>query len=220
MGGIVPNNVCFVVDGFNLYHSVVRAHKETGVNCRWLDIWALCNSYRYLLGPDSRTAAVHYFSALAHHAEAWRPGTVKRHEAYIRALESTGVNVELSVFKEKHIRYRRPNEIEVDILRHEEKETDVALGTRLIECALDPNCDSMVLVTGDSDIAPAITAMRTIAPQKPVFALFPAYKGNQRFRGLVKRTIKIRYAQYALHQLPDQVVTPSGQIVRKPSDWV
>jgi len=63
----MPNNVCFVVDGFNLYHSVVRAHKETGVNCRWLDIWALCDSYRYLLGPDSGTTQVHYFSALAHH---------------------------------------------------------------------------------------------------------------------------------------------------------
>ena len=43
----------FVIDGFNLYHSIRDVERETGVNCRWLDIRSLCSTLvSSSLGPD------------------------------------------------------------------------------------------------------------------------------------------------------------------------
>jgi hypothetical protein len=42
-----------------------------------------------------------YFSAVAHHRELRRPGTVTRQVAYFKALEATGVQLHLGHFKAK-----------------------------------------------------------------------------------------------------------------------
>lgn len=39
------SQVAFLVDGFNLYHSVLRLMWDTGVCTKWLDIYSLCKSY-------------------------------------------------------------------------------------------------------------------------------------------------------------------------------
>ena len=54
MGG---GRTAFVIDGFNLYHSLVEASRslkmpaETGT--KWLNLWGLCESYLPLLGRDA-----------------------------------------------------------------------------------------------------------------------------------------------------------------------
>jgi len=74
----MSTSVRFLVDGFNLYHSVREVRRTTGVECRWLDIHALCESMLHIIGGGAEIARIDYFSALAHHIEASRPGTVAR----------------------------------------------------------------------------------------------------------------------------------------------
>jgi uncharacterized LabA/DUF88 family protein len=157
----LANRVAFLVDGFNLYHSIRDVSRRNNVNCRWLDIAALCGSFLPDIGRDATFASAHYFSALATHAEAWRPGTVKRHLTYIDALRSTGVIVELSTFKAKPmtVRCQACGSMQ-KVIRHEEKETDVAIGAKLIELAIGVDADSIVVVTGDTDLVPAVRTAR------------------------------------------------------------
>ena len=101
------NRTTFIVDGFNLYHSVEVAARQLGLGSRgtkWLDLRKLCASYLHAIGAGAEIQQICYFSALAKHLEATKPDVTRRHRTYIQALESTGVVVQLSRFKAKEIR--------------------------------------------------------------------------------------------------------------------
>ena len=87
----------FLVDGFNLYHSLKDASRSLGgVGTRWLDLFGLCRTSLHLIGRQAVMGEVYYFSALAKHLEAVKPDVTIRHRAYIECLRSTGVQVELA----------------------------------------------------------------------------------------------------------------------------
>ena len=185
-GEDLANRVTFVIDGFNLYHSVREVSRRTGNNCRWLDIRALCSSYLRDISKDAVTQAVYYYSALAHHAEQWNPGTVQRHLAYIQALESSGV----------------------------------AVASRIIEIAVEAAADTIVVVSGDTDLVPAITTAERPAPQSlTVCMLYPNGRRNAAFQTVTSRGWRIKQDRYSLHQFPDPVSKADGSPVSKPPEW-
>ena len=64
----------FLIDGFNLYHSVdAAAHALKSQSTKWLDLKAFCSSYLAPIGNRAVLGPVHYFSALAIHLEARKP---------------------------------------------------------------------------------------------------------------------------------------------------
>ena len=173
-------------------------------------------SLLHAVGGDADLSDVVYFSALARHLEASSPGTVKRHQAYVECLRATGVHVELARFKEKRIQCplcRRA------IVRHEEKETDVAIGARLVEMLVRNQCDSAVLVTGDSDIAPALRTARRLFPTKNICCCFPYRRQSLGLKRLANKSFSISKEHHLRHRLPDPFVLPDGRIVAKPARW-
>ena len=88
----------FIIDGFNVYHSLIEASKSLGLpderGTKWLDLCGLCRSYLPIFGSDATFAGVYYYSALAHHLKNSHSGVIARHRHYVRALEATGVVVE------------------------------------------------------------------------------------------------------------------------------
>jgi hypothetical protein len=87
------NRTVFLIDGFNLYHSVKEASRDLrGVSTKWLDIASLCKSYLYIIGNKAQLQGIYYFSALARHLEAANPGVTSRHQAFIRCLEASGLS--------------------------------------------------------------------------------------------------------------------------------
>jgi uncharacterized LabA/DUF88 family protein len=154
------NRVTFLVDGFNLYHSVREASNDLGHNgklTRWLDINSLCRSYL----PEVRKRApsygyaemaeTYYFSAYASHRERIAPDTVARHKSLVQCLEATGIKTSMGMFKAKR---RTCSKCGYSETGHEEKETDVAIAVKLLELLFLDTCDTVVLVTGDTDLAP------------------------------------------------------------------
>lgn len=93
----------FIVDGFNLYHSARQAAWKLRIPTKWLNIHALCSSFIHIasrvLGEKTELRNIYYFSALADHLEDSHPGITRRHKAFLKCLEDTGVIVELSRFK-------------------------------------------------------------------------------------------------------------------------
>ncbi len=76
------NRTAFLVDGFNLYHSLRTAGYELGMDVRWLNLHSLLSSYLSAIGMNTRLASIHYFSALAHHLEERQPGVTHRHRRW------------------------------------------------------------------------------------------------------------------------------------------
>jgi uncharacterized LabA/DUF88 family protein len=122
----------------------------------------LCASLLSRVGGNAQVSSIHSFSALAEHLEPTKPGVTARHPAYIECLSPTGVEVELGHFKPKAIHCANCG---ARTIRHEEKETDVAIAVRLVELADGDSCDAVALVSGDSDLAPALRAVARSGPR-------------------------------------------------------
>jgi uncharacterized LabA/DUF88 family protein len=207
----------FLVDGFNLYHSLLEAQRAlSGAGTRWLDLRAFCASFLPHLGPTHCLASVHYFSAIARHLEARKPDLTQRHERYIECLRATGVVVELGRFKEKWTRCPGCGAV---IRRHEEKETDVAIGVRTMELLALGLCDAVILVTADSDLSPALRTAHRIYPDRAIYCALPFARSSFELRDIADACFKVRKERYASFQFPNPFVLPSGRRIEKPQHW-
>lgn len=175
----------FVIDGFNLYHSLVEASRTLGLNgagTKWLDVAGLCSSYLHLFGRNASLAGVYYFSAKAHHLERSKPGVVGRHVNFANAL-------------------------------------DVAIATKVLELLHTDSADRVVLVTGDTDLAPAVRSARRSFPDKEVCFLFPWNRKMRELASLAHHSFSIDRRKYGQHQFPDPFLSAAGVAFRKPVEW-
>jgi hypothetical protein len=209
----------FVIDGFNLYHSLVAASKSLGLpnetGTKWLDLKGLCASYLSALGGGATLSAVHYYSAFAYHIEPMKPGVVARHRAYKRCIEASGVTVEMGSFKKKFVECRHCGKT---LKLREEKETDVAVGVKLLEILFRKEADRVVLVTGDTDVAPAVRAAQRMFPANEVCFAFPWRRRNEELAGYVKTCVDITREAYVRHQFSDPAEI-GGKKYAKPATW-
>jgi uncharacterized LabA/DUF88 family protein len=213
------NRTSFLIDGFNLYHSVKTASQDLGLNgsgTRWLDLRSLCDSFLHAIGNNAQTAEIYYFSALAKHLEAKKPDVTVRHQIYIRCLEDSGIAVELHRFKKNPTVCHKCNQV---FNRREEKETDVAIAARLFEILCLDKCDTVVLITGDTDIVPAVKTAQKIFPKKEIVFLMPYKRHNKELANLVSRHFDISSNNYIKHQFPDPFITKKKKLIHKPSSW-
>jgi NYN domain len=180
--------------------------------------WSLCESRLYLIDPTAQIAQIHYFSALAHHLEKSRPGTVTRHTRYLDAIGACGIITHLGVFKPKDIRHHSPM-CEVHLRRHEQKETDVAIASAIVEAAATRRCSAVALVSGDTDLVPALQTAHRINPGLKRYCFFPPYRSNRAFDACTDGHFKIAPTQLPRHRLPDTVVGAAGRMIAKPAGW-
>jgi len=197
--GSIVNRTVFLVDGFNLHHSVLDSERLLGRRLRSLDVASLCASYLHALpGPSSLEGIIH-FSASPHHLEVTRPGVVHQRQAYLRALRATGVETRLGQFKRRE---RTCPFCGRRLAAFEEKETDVAIGAAMTRLVCDDACDTVVLVTGDTDLVPAVRTARDRDPSKTLAVVFPYRRANAELKRVADAAFTIKAATYARPQLP------------------
>jgi uncharacterized LabA/DUF88 family protein len=227
------------VDGFNMYHSLKAAerHLGAGVRLRWLDLNGLCDTImRSTFGPGATLGEVHYFTALAQHLEKHNPDVVRRHRAYISALKHSGVREYIANFKLKerhsplsHFKVKfnpiqhwwriRANWIWLYQRMHEEKETDVAIAAKLFELLGSSPADAVVVITGDTDLVPAIKTARRMYKQAEICVALPFKRHNNQLHQCASRAVKIGITLYQQNQLPDTVTLAKGKVIKKPDKW-
>lgn len=228
--------VSFLVDGFNLYHSIRAAERVTDLRpLRWLDLRALCaNLVSSGFGPGSSLEGVYYFSALAHHLQ--RPDVVRRHRALLEALEDTGVHISFARFRKKttqaslsRCRFFLPgkrwrlrlqfSKVMVAVKGFEEKETDVAIAVKMLELAHSGRTDCLVLMSGDTDLCPAVDAVRRMFPSVGLRVAFPYHRYNKDLDQRADGRFRISPRLLASNQFPDPYVLRAGRVVSKPPSW-
>ena len=193
------------IDGFNLYHAVDATGKH---HLKWVDLRALCEVFAPRPDHDLRT--IYYFSAYA----TWRPDAYARHRSFVRALKARGVTPILGKFKEKDRKCRNCGSSWKD---HEEKETDVNIALYLVRDAFEDLFDRAIVVSGDSDLAPALRMVRQKFPAKELRVIAPI--GRQFSMDLVNaaggtaeaRKMKMIHLERTL--LPATVADDQGLVV-------
>jgi hypothetical protein len=119
-----------------------------------------------ICGANETLVATKYFTAYA----TWRTSSFIRHKAYVAALKHVGVDCTIGHFKEK---WRRCPDCHHRWTTHEEKETDVAIAVELVADAFLDRFDRALIISADSDLAPAIKTVRAHFPKKAVNVIAP-----------------------------------------------
>lgn len=199
--------VAAYVDGFNLYHGMHAARGRRGL---WLDLESLLGS---LLGPNQVLVAVHYFTALV----VGQPAQ-GRQQQYLAAVDAYGsvTTTRVGRFQKKT---RTCHQCQQVTVTYEEKETDVSLGVQLVEDAAGGAFDQALIVSGDSDMAPALRSARRLQPAARLVAVFPPLRSSYALQNEADAKISIFNKAPEQHQLPEQFVDTFGTTHTRPSYW-
>jgi uncharacterized LabA/DUF88 family protein len=201
--------VYFFVDGFNLYHALqanAAWHKF-----KWLSLTRLAHCY--LLRGDT-LEAVEFFTTLA----TWDPGKVARHKQLIKANEGEGVTVTYGEFKRKDRRCRALCGKLFSTV--EEKQTDVNIALRLFELAVQNRYDKAVIVSGDTDLLPAVKSVQRTFPAKKIGVLIPIGRASEDFKKQADFHHKMKLPHLIAARYPDPVLLKDGTVLNCPPTWI
>lgn len=195
------------IDGFNLYHGLRDA---TGRKHLWLDLEALAHA---LCRDDQDLQFVKYYTAEVRDA----PLSEARQATYLAALGAhTDVQTFRGRFQRKQLDCRRCKRV---WQTYEEKETDVAIAAALIEDGVTNMWDTAIIVSGDSDLCPAVRAVRRLKPTTRLVVAFPPRRHSDDLRRSVHANFTIGIAKFRQSQLPDPVSLPDGRLLHRPAHW-
>jgi len=217
----MSERVTFLIDGFNLFHSIRESIADgrkagSAISAKWLNLKALCDKLLVDVThfpKGSTTSKIRYFTALATHLA---PDKVTDHKTYISALDSEGVLVAVGNFKRKEIKCPKCNK---RFVRHEEKETDVNIGIALVRSFLEDECDTAVILSGDTDLVSAVLSAKQLYPKKRIGIAFPYRRHNNHFQSVADFTFKLKTASYINAQFGPTITCSDGTVLTKPPDW-
>lgn len=196
------------VDGFNLYHGL---KDQDGRKYLWLDLEALV---KRLVRPSQTLVGVEYFTARVRN----KPASERRQATYLDALSASShlLTVVEARFQEKtHHCWSCGGQWR----SYEEKETDVSIAVKLLEDGVQQVYDTALLISGDSDMCPAVRSLKRICPTKRVVAAFPPKRHSGELQRVTNGHVRISRAYVRQSQLPSPVVTSIGIILRRPNYW-
>lgn len=196
------------VDGFNLYHG---SRQLTGRKYLWLDLGRLC---RRLLASDESLVSIEYFTARVRN----NLPSEQRQDTYLQALATHCPLVKITE-KRFQKQTRQCRSCTARWITYEEKESDVNIAISVVEDAALDRFDTAILMSGDSDLSPAVRAAKRLRPQAQVVAVFPPLRSSDPLRKVVDRTLHIDQRMLRRSQLPDEVVTAGGIKLSRPAYW-
>jgi uncharacterized LabA/DUF88 family protein len=88
-----------------------------------------------------------------------------------------------------------------------------------VEDAARAAFDTALLVSGDSDLCPAIRAARRLAPETRIIAVFPPRRVSDPLRAVTDGTYWLGRDKLHRAQLPQKIVIGDGIVVERPGYW-
>lgn len=209
----MSKNTNVYIDGFNFYYGCVKSTPY-----KWLDFERLCN----LLLTDNNIMSIKYLTARVNLRPSDNDQTT-RQETYFRALRTLPkVQIILGHFLTNVVSLPLANGSGfVNVLRTEEKGSDVNLATHLVNDAHNGEIECAVVVSNDSDLA---EPMRIVGSELGLLVgLISPTTNNGRHpsRQLTQHAsfIKsVRKSALVNSQFPTELQDSNGNF-RKPLSW-
>jgi uncharacterized LabA/DUF88 family protein len=206
------NRSIIYIDGFNLYYGAIRGSRH-----KWLN---LQNYFMKLRGGDA-IQRIKYFTALVD------GGGRTRQETYLRALATCPL-VEVVIGRYKYKRVKCSVSACQDgcdkwFQVPEEKRTDVNIAVTMLEDAFQDKCDRFILVSGDSDLVPAVNRIKANFPAKQVVVYVPSQHPERgaayELRGSADKHRTLPLELLKRSQFPAEVPCGDGTLIHKPREW-
>lgn len=205
------------IDGFNLFYSSLK-----GTTNKWLDLEKLVVS---LLKPGDDLVGIKYFTAKVSSNKSEPEKALKQH-VYLEALkQNPKITIKLGRFSVHTTKmpdaasWAKGKIKMVDVIKTEEKGTDVNLAVQMVADAKDDLFDYAMLFSNDSDMSYAIQITKQQCDKQ--IGLFIARKATsfQSLKANVLHVKRLGQQTFAQAQLPETIQTQSGRVIKKPSDW-
>lgn len=202
------------IDGFNFYYGLLRDPKYK--KCKWLDL----EKYFRRIRPHDDLQAVKYFTAY------WQGDPGLRHRVYTSALGASPL-VDVIVGNYKRVERRCKNNActapgQRVFYTYEEKHTDVNIALHMLDDAYQGVCDTMILVSADSDLVPALVLIRQRFPKIKLVVYVPGphvrYRSATEIRSVADDAKSLPAQLLRTCQLPNEVVIGTGTF-KKPPTW-
>ena len=206
------------IDGFNFYYGAV---KDTPY--KWLDFKKL---FEYLLDPSHQIISIKYFTAIV--TGKIDPEQPVRQKTYIRALKK--YIPEISVYYGKFLSHNvfkplaypinknlfRKNINFVNVIKTEEKGSDVNLSVQLLNDAWLDLYDCAVIVSNDSDLSESLRLVKELHKKKIGLITPGQIHPSRELLKYSNFTKRVRKGVLAASQLPDPI---PGTTIHKPTVW-
>lgn len=180
----------------------------------WLDLSALCTR----LLPTNEINRIRYFTALVTPRPS-EPQQRVQQEIYLRALKTIpNLTVHRGSFLTNKVRMRRADgRGHIEVLKSEEKGSDVNLASYLLIDCYQSDCDVAVIVSNDSDLAfPIEHVKRRLGKIIGIFNPHP--RPSRELLPLANFYKQIRPNVLALCHFPPQMTDSEGDF-HKPPTW-
>jgi hypothetical protein len=194
------------VDGFNLYFGL-RAAGYRGL--LWLDVSKLVAN---LCKPNQICMGVNYFTARI-------SGPGPKHDRQKTLLEAYETLADCKVhFGVYQTSSKSCSSCGALWSQSNEKMTDVNIAVELLSAAFQNEFDTALLVSADSDLAPAVQKTRQLLGKRVVVA-FPPKRSSQRLGASASAYTHVNRSHLVKSQLPLTITKPDGHVLCKPPSW-
>ena len=202
--------VIVYVDGFNLYFGL----KSKGWRrYLWLDLQRLALG---LLKAGQSLVAVKYFTSNVL-PEPSDPDKPRRQRTYLEALQTLPT---LSIYRGYFLPKTRTCDRCGQVTRsYEEKMTDVNLAIELLSDAQENAFDTAIVISGDSDFAGPVAAVKKRFPIKSVVVAFPPGRVSKYLQTIATAHKFIGRDALRDSQFPENVAKPDGYVLTRPPSW-
>lgn len=197
------------IDGFNLYYGSLK-----GTPYRWLDLARFCS----LVLPQDTIYRIRYYTARVR-PRPHDPGQGFRQATYLRAL---GTIPNLTIHEGHFLSHvvampTAANPVRmVDVIKTEEKGSDVNLASHLLRDAFVGDLDVAVVVTNDSDLLEPVRIIQSELG-KPVGILNPQKHPSMVLKNEARFFKNIRRSALAGSQFPPELKDARGTFWKPPS---
>jgi hypothetical protein len=143
------------IDGFNLYYGALRGRPA----CKWLDVSAWAKGH--LLLPGDELNRIRYFTARVSGSRT-NASQPQRQDTYFRALQTIqSLSIHEGHFQRKRVHMPRASGSgSVEVIKTEEKGSDVNLATYLLLDGCKSDAEVAVVISDDFDLKEPLRVAR------------------------------------------------------------
>jgi uncharacterized LabA/DUF88 family protein len=204
------------IDGFNLYYGALK-----GTKYKWLDLKSLL---RNVLGDGKQILKIKYYTATIS-ARPDNPRSPLRQMIYLEALKAYTSELEIhyGYYLSNTVRMRlarpTPSKKYEDVIKTEEKGSDVNLALHVLNDAWHNRYDCAVIISNDSDLSEALRLIKK-QHRKHIILLVPGDPSKRppsiQLKRFAHKTISIPPEAITKNQMPSPI---PGTNLHIPPEW-
>jgi uncharacterized LabA/DUF88 family protein len=102
----------------------------------------------------------------------------------------------------------------------EEKRTDVNIAVYLLKLAIQDIFDTAIIITGDTDLIPAMDATMNLFPTKRIGIIFPPNRATESLKNSSSFWTKIKEKHLYRCLFPQNIRVSDSESISCPKDWL